>query len=239
MGLFWTLFNPLLQIMIYVVVFASILGNKFDTGKGDFPYWLYLCAGLLPWIAFQEAVTRATVVYLENSNLVKKVFFPAEILPAYVTLGSFINLSISLAIFSILLVVLGAFPGPVFLLLPALVLIQQIATFGFALCFSVLNVFFRDLAQLVQVLLMVWFWGTPICYPKTIIDRSDLLPVWLQYLYNWNPFYRLINAYRDILMAGVVPNWEDIVWFLIFSLSVFLVGKILFRTQMKEIVDLV
>lgn len=240
MGLIWTLVNPILQVLIYVFVFASILSSKFGLLRwGEIPYWVYLCSGLLPWIAFQEVNARSTTLYLENSNLIKKVFFPAEVLPAYLTISGFINLSIGMMFLLIVLTVSGRFPGWAILFLPVLMLIQHLACFGLALALSILSVFFRDLIQMVQLIFMVWFWATPICYPEDIVIGSPNFPMWLQTIYRMNPFLSLVNGYRSIFLKGEIPQWQDLVLALAFSLAAFLVGKILFRTQMKEIVDLV
>lgn len=239
MGLFWTLLFPLLQILIFVFVFALILSNKFSVDSKEIPYWIYLCSGLIPWIAFQDACTRSAFTYMENANLIKKVFFPAEILPAYITVAGVLNLLISLLIFLVILAVTGNLTGIVLLFLPVLIFLQGLMIFGFSLCFSILTVFFRDFGQFIQVLFMLWFWGTPICYPQELVQQAEVLPLWAKVLVQANPFYALVNLYRDILMVGKIPDWRQLVWFLAFSLGVYLVGKILFRTQMKEIVDVV
>ncbi|HNT35574.1 MAG TPA: ABC transporter permease [bacterium] len=240
MGLVWTLLNPILQILIYVFVFSSILSSKFGLLRwGEIPYWIYLCSGLLPWIAFQEINARSTTLYLENSNLIKKVFFPAEVLPAYLTVSGLINLTISMSFLLLVLAVSGQFPGWAVAFLPVLMLLQHLACFGLAMALSVLSVFFRDLIQLVQLVLMVWFWATPICYPEDIVIGSSSFPTWLQAVYRLNPFLSLVNGYRNIFLKGQIPYWQDMAMALAFGLAAFLVGKLLFRTQMKEIVDLV
>ncbi|MBE7559236.1 ABC transporter permease [bacterium] len=209
-GFVWAVLHPLLMIGIYSVVFSGLLGIRVpraEAAGGPLDYTVYLCAGLLPWFAFSDGLLRGCNAFVGNAGLLKKIQFPSLVLVASTCLVSLINLVISLSIFILLLVAFGyGVPWYAVLALPLLLLLQTLFLFGGALLAATLNVFFRDVAQLLLFITMIWFWLTPIVYvPEAIRAPSEYLA-----LFNLNPFYHLVVLYRDVLMYHQVPAWGSL-----------------------------
>ena len=199
LGLFWSVIHPLVMILIYTVVFSRVMGSRLPGSADPYSYGIYLCAALLPWMAFQEVVTRSTTLFPDNANLVRKIAFPKVILYGFVTLSSAINFALALGVFVAVLLAMGHVPHWTFLLWPPLVALQLAFGLGLGLVASVLHVFVRDTAQLVGVLFQVWFWLTPIVYVESI------LPAWLQRAERLNPLYHFGETHRAIVLDGSVP----------------------------------
>lgn len=200
LGLFWTVIHPLVMITIYIVVFSQVMGAKLAGSTDPYAYGMYLCAGLLPWLAFQEVVVRLTTIFPDNGSLVRKVAFPKVLLFGYVTLSSAINLAVGLCLFVVAMVVTGHGVGPVLVLWVPFVLLQLAFGLGLGMITGVLHVFVRDTAQFVAVTFQLAFWATPIVYVESI------LPAWLQRLQRWNPLAAFSDAHRDIVLHGTVPD---------------------------------
>lgn len=232
-GIFWSVINPLLLMLMYIVIFSVILKVKFAGAGGVANYGLYLFCGMLPWMAFSDALQRSTMVILDNSNLIKKVVFPRSVLPCYLLLVSFINELIAAALFIGILFIMGQPPGVYILGFLVIFPIQLIFTFGLSLLVSSLNVFFRDMAPLVACLLILWFFATPIVYPLPMV------PGRLARLININPMTALVTSYRAILLENKMPNLNGLLFFLGVSILVFLVGYTVFNKTKQEFADVI
>ena len=197
LGNAWAVLHPLATLAVYVFVFSVILNLRFGPpGHGGFA--LFLMAGLLPWLAFAETVQRATTVITGNANLVKKVVFPLEVLPASLVASSLVNLVIGLAI----LLVAVAFTvglGPSLAWLPAIGLVQVMFTLGVAWGLASLGVFVRDLAMGIGLLLNILLYLSPILYPAAMV------PVAWRWVFDYNPIAFWVEAYRGAILDGVGP----------------------------------
>lgn len=197
LGNAWAVLHPLATLAVYVFVFSVILNLRFGPpGHGGFA--LFLMAGLLPWLAFAETVQRATTVITGNANLVKKVVFPLEVLPASLVASSLVNLVIGLAI----LLVAVAFTvglGPALAWLPAIGLVQVMFTLGIAWGLASLGVFVRDLAMGIGLLLNILLYLSPILYPAAMV------PVAWRWVFDYNPIAFWVEAYRGAILDGVGP----------------------------------
>lgn len=231
LGAAWTILNPLAMIIVYTVIFAEVMRAKLPGTDSSFGYGIYLCAGVLTWGMFAEIVGRAQNVFLENSNILKKLSFPRLCLPAIVVGNATLNFIIVFALFTIFLVISGNFPGLPFLgIVPLLVLLILFAI-GLGITLGVLNVFFRDVGQFFGIFLTFWFWLTPIVYPKTILPES------IHQLMNFNPMANLIGAFQDIFIGKQWPAWHGLLPVAILSLIMCAVGLQLFRKHAGEMVD--
>ena len=201
LGSAWALLNPAAMIAIYTVIFSQVMRARLPGVDDTFSYSIYVCAGLLPWTYFSELVGRSLTVFLDHAGLLKKVSFPRSSLPLIVLLSSTVNFAILFGLFLVVLAAVGRFPGWVVLALVPLLVLQQAFALGLGTVLGVLNVFFRDVAQLVGVALQFWFWLTPIVYSPAI------LPEWARGAVAWNPMTQLVGAYQQILVAGVAPAW--------------------------------
>ena len=231
LGGFWAVVNPLAQILIYTLVFSQVMQARLPGVPDALGYGLYLCAGLLTWNYFVEVLLRTQTVFLEQANLLKKVSFPRVTLPSYVFLSATVNFAIVWGLFLAFLLVTGHWPGWVLVAFVPLLLIQQVFALGLGLVLGLMNVFFRDVAQVVAVALQFWFWLTPIVYP------IDGLPAAARTLLAWNPLYPLVASYQQIIVRRQWPPWSDL-WSVCLVAAVFaLISEALFRRLSGPMVD--
>jgi ABC-type polysaccharide/polyol phosphate export permease len=233
MGIFWTVINPLLLLVIFTFVFTVIFKAKFGEQAGFGHNALYILAGILPWIAFQEGIGRSSTVLLEHRNLITRVRFPGEILPGVPILSALLGQIIGFMILLVLAVIYFPGTGKNLYLLPLLVILQLVFTLGLSWAVSALSVYLRDLLHLIPVLLLVWMFGTPIFYP------ASLVPEKFQMLINLNPIAHLVSAYRFALFGEPVsyPWLQGILFLSVFAFASLLIGSIIFRKLAKNFAD--
>ena len=231
-GVFWSVLNPVLQLTLYTVVFSTVMNMRF----GDDPSWgqfaLYLFAALLPWMALQEAIIRSSRSFIENAHLIKKLRFPLETLPFSVVFSSFIHQFLGTVVFVLVLIAIQAFNTRFFALVFLLFIFQIVMTYGLAVTVACLNVFFRDIAQIIGVLFMLMFWITPIVYPKS---RATGL---FQTLLNCNPLTHMVEAYRFVFLGNPRPSAWGVLYWIMFSFGAYLVGQFVLSRTRRELVDL-
>ena len=214
LGFFWSFINPLFLLLIYSFVFKYILEQK----GGLVHYELFMFCGILPWTWFSSSLLESSGSLISGGNLIKKVLFPAEILPIVTVLSNMVHFFFGLAILAGFLIWFERPIGPGELaLFPLTVLIQLVLTLGFALLLSALTVHFRDVKDILGNLMTFWFFATPIIYPYFIMQD------WQLKLLQFNPFTHLAITYQEILyFDGPVGHWFwllvlgaiSIVWFL-------------------------
>jgi lipopolysaccharide transport system permease protein len=217
--------------MIYIVVFSRFMGARLPGSSDAYSYSIYLCAGLLPWNAFAEVISRSTTVFLDQAHLLKKVSFPKKLLGGAVVLSSVMNFLIGYSIFFLFLVLTGHRVGWASLILPALLLFQFVFAFGLGLILSTLNVFFRDVSQFTGVGLQFWFWLTPIVY------LEEVLPGIARSLVHLNPLYYFVKGYHTVIVHNVLPSWSLIGMAGALSLAALVGGSLVFFQLKDEIVD--
>jgi len=230
-GLFWTVIHPLLMMVTYAFVFGVVLRTRFgDNQPGNFA--LYFMAGMLPWLAFSEAVGRAPTVVYEHSNFVKKLLFPVEILPVNLVFAGLFSEIFGILIFGGALLYYGRDLAITALYLPLILVPQLLFTLGLSWFLAALGVLFRDLGQLIGFILTVWFFTTPICYPE------NQLPQQYAWLFEKNPMFVLVDSYRAVLLDGVAPAWQPLAILTAVGAVLFLVGHAWFYKWKKSFADL-
>lgn len=233
LGFFWSFVNPLLLLAIYTFVFTMILPNRMPDVQ---PYALFMLCGILPWTWFSASLTEASGSLIAGGNLIKKVLFPAEILPLVSVLANMVHFFLGLFV-AILFLIIYQKPPDLWDLawFPVAVVVQLVFTAGLALILAALTVHFRDLRDILANLLTFWFFATPIIYPWN-------MPGIVEYkmLFDLNPFTHLAITYQEILFyQGPIGHWR---WLLILgvgSVGTFLVGYWLFdrlRDSFAEVV---
>ena len=226
LGLFWSFGNPLLLLLVYSVVFKYFVADRSDVQ----PYALFLFCGLLPWTWFSSSLNESAAVLVSGGNLIKKVLFPAEVLPIVSVLSNMVHFLFGLPIlagFLIYYMYVGesgvALHAAELIWLPVVILVQLILTTGLALILSALTVHFRDLRDILANLITFWFFATPIIYPWKSVPG-------LKVLLDLNPFSHLAISYQEILFFK--ENAFGHVWWLLalggVSIVVFLAGYWLF-----------
>ena len=191
LGLFWSLLNPLLLMIVYSVIFGAVMRNP----RPEFP--IFILSGLLAWNFFGTAVPLATIIVVANANLVKRTRFPISLLPISVVISGLINYLISLVLLFGLLVFYRHGVGPSIILLPVLILAQLLFTAGLGLLLSGLNVFFRDIEHFLGIAMTVWFFATPIIYPRDALQGKAA-----SLIIQVNPMTWLVGAYQDIFYGA-------------------------------------
>ena len=235
-GAFWAVLNPLMLMLTYFFVFGLVLQSRFGNDTSRSGYAIYFLAGMLPWLAFSEAVGRAPFILVEHRGFIKKLVFPVETLPVNLVAAGLVTEFFGVILFALaLLLVRGSVPATV-LYLPALVIPQILFTSGICWFLAALGVFVRDLAQINGYVLTVWFFLTPICYDAR--NLNSLPPLALRVLTK-NPIYVLVRGYRAILLDATAPNWNAIAWLTAASVVVFLAGHAWFYKLRKSFADLI
>lgn len=233
LGILWAVLTPVVTIATFTLIFAGIFGARFGATGSGWEFALYLFCGVLPWTAFAEAVQVSSQKIVSQSNLVKRVVFPLEILPVAQSLASLANqLFGTVALLAAALVIQHTI-HPTVLWLPVLLVPQLLVTLGAAWLVASLGVFLRDIVQGIALLLMVWMYLTPIFYPEAIVPER------YRPLINANPFTHLIRSYRNIMLEGAQPDWRGLAYFTGFALVVFIFGYWWFARTRKNFADVI
>ena len=225
LGILWSFINPLLQIAVYALVFQVILKSNIEN------YAVYLCCALIPWQYFNSVVISGAGVIIHNGNIIKKVYFPREILPISVVTSEAINFLISTIIIVIFVLVSGLGININWLWYFLIFAIQYIVSIGIALIFSSLTVYFRDLLHLLGVFMQLLFYATPIVY-----SISDV-PASISWLLKLNPMTYLIDGYRSIFYNATIPNFEGLLIVFIMGIILCVIGYLLFNKLQKRFAE--
>lgn len=217
LGVLWSFINPLLMVMIYAVVFPLILRVKEDN------YVIFLIVGLIPWNFFTTSLTQGTTVILHNANIIKKVYFPREILPISVVTSAMINFFISCIIILIFIAFSNIGFSWFLLFLPIIVLIQYTFTLGLTFILSAINIYIRDAEYIVNFFIMMFFYVTPIIY------SSSMIPEHYQWVLKLNPMTHIIGSYRDIFYYQQFPEIANLIAIGLFSFIVLILGYSIFK----------
>ena len=222
LGFFWSFINPLLLLLVYWFVFSVVLPGIRPIDIE--PYALFMFCGLLPWTWFSSSVLEASNVLIAGGNLIKKVLFPAEVLPVVTVLANMVHFLLGLPIIAAALVYFAVPVRPLELLwLPVVVLVQLFFTLGLALIVASLTVHFRDLKDILGNLMTFWFFATPIIYPMSLAPPSGKV------LLDLNPFTHLVISYQEILFYdGPFGHWKWLLALGGMSIVLFLLGYFLF-----------
>ena len=198
LGFLWTFINPLLQLVVYTVVFSFILKSNIER------YYLYLFVALIPWIFFSSAITVGASSVVAQKDLIKKIYFPRMVIPiAYVT-SSFVNMLLCFIVIFAVIIVTGAGINFVALLaLPVIMAVEYLMALGMSLLTSAVTVYFRDMEHILGILSMMWMYMTPIMYDKSIVP-DELLPV-----FNLNPMTHVIECYRTVHYHKAMPDFSS------------------------------
>ncbi len=195
LGILWTFVNPLLTTLVYAIVFPFILKNT------EPHYVTYLIIGILPWTYFTNTIVIGTNVILGNAGIIKKVYFPREILPISANTSGLINFLVSCLIIFLFLICSGIWFSPYLLFLPLIIMIQYVFQLGIILIASAVEVYVRDAEYIINFLVSMLFYLTPILYSVKMFEGSPIAN-----LIKLNPMATIINSYRNILFYQTMPE---------------------------------
>ncbi|MEG2993604.1 MAG: ABC transporter permease [Bacilli bacterium] len=224
LGVLWSFINPLLMTLVYAIVFPFLMSN---TGEPN--YYVYLIVGIIPWNFFTTVINQGSLCIRTEASIIKKVYFPRAILPISVALSGLVNFFISSII--ILLFVLGSGTGLSWhlIFLPLIAIIQTLFSLGLVFILSSVNVYIKDLEYIVNFIMMMAFYGTPILYNVSRFASSPELTT----LIKLNPMTAIINGYRDIFYYHQMPDFVSLGVVGIGSLILVIVGYAIFKKLEK------
>lgn len=226
LGFMWTFINPLLQLMVYTLVFSVLLRSPIEK------YYLFLFVALVPWIFFSSSLTGGASSILAQKDMVKKIYFPREVLPISFVTTAFVNMLLCFIVIFGVVFVSGTGVNPVALLyLPAIMVIEYLMALGIAMVSSAITVYFRDMEHILGIVSMVWMYMTPIMYDVSIVPSK------LQQFFYLNPMTSVIIAYRDILYYNQIPHISTLVNALVFGIIVMLLGFVVFGRLQKNFAE--
>lgn len=225
LGVLWSFVNPLLMTLVYAIVFPYLM-----RGSGYEHYTTFLIIGILPWTWFTTSISQGTFTIIGNGPIIKKVFFPREILPISVVTSGMVNYLISCLVIVLFLIVSGIGFSWYLLLLPLIIVAQYLLTLGIVFITSAIDVYIRDLEYIVNFIVQMLFYGTPILYS---LDLFESAPSIIKTLININPMTTIISAYRDIFYNQCCPNLTSLFVVLGCSLLLSIFGLFVFRKLNK------
>ncbi|MEJ7841154.1 MAG: ABC transporter permease [Rubrobacter sp.] len=227
LGISWILLSPFVWVLFLALIFSEAVGIKDRLipipGQDDLNFGLYLYCGLLPFLAFSEAMNKGMSSIRGNSGLVQKVVFPLEILPFTNTIASMIDKFFGVGALLIVAVLFGRDLHWTALLLPFVVLLQVVFILGLCYIMAVLGTYLPDLSEVMRPVIRGTFFLTPILW------TPDRLPESIRWVVDYNPLAYLVNAYRDLVLFGNLPGSLSTLYFTLFSVGLFIVGFALFN----------
>ncbi len=230
-GFAWPFLQPAVMILIYTIVFSQLMQAKIPGVQSEGSYSIFLCAGLIAWNMNAELLSRFTGLFIENANLIKKVSFPWFCLPVITMASGVIN---HLIMATFLLVIVAGFGGVSWLaylhLLPLMALLVLFAS-GLGLVLAIVNVFFRDVGQLLGLGLQLWFWLTPVVYPVSI------LPGYAQHLIQLNPMLPIVQAYQSLLTLGAQPEYATLGYPFAMAALFWLIALRMVNKRLPDVID--
>ncbi len=222
------------MLIIYTVVFSVFFKFKARPGTGTSFYSLFLFCGMVPWIAFSQALNASSSIILANANFVKKTVFPLEILPLVSTLSGFVHSLFGLFILLLGIVILqNQFIYLTSFFLVLIFIPQLLFTLGISWFLASLGVFIRDIRNIITILLLAWMYMTPIFYPFSKVPES------LRPYMNLNPMKTIVNNYRRVLIYGEMPDWQSLFFLTILGLGTAILGYLWFMKSKKAFADVV
>lgn len=227
LGVLWSLLNPLLMTLVFTFVFTLML-PQYEIK--DYPVF-FMC-GFLPWSFLSTSLTGATGSIVGNAHLIKKVYFPREILPLAQVLSNLVNYVLALVVLFAMVIVFRIKLTPALLMLPFIILAQTMFILGMAFLLSTANVFYRDTQHILEIVLQAWFFLTPIFYPIKVLPNNSVIlgvtvdiQLWARRL---NPMASLVASYRDVFYWSVPTGWDFFLRTLVTCLLVLVVGYLVF-----------
>ncbi len=233
LGLVWGFLSPLIMVVLLTVVFSEMLGMRFReiTGDSSLNFGLYLYCGLLPFLAYSEALTQGVNVIRRNSGLVQGVVFPMEILPLSTVIASLIQNVLGVGALMLVLMVLEQRLHWTALLLPLVMVPQVLFTAGLCYLMAVAGTYVPDVRETLRAVVRATFFITPILWP------ADRVPEGLRFLVDYNPLAFLVEAYRNLILDGELPATMASIYFSLFAAALFAVGLTVFNRVKHGFVD--
>lgn len=234
LGRIWTLLSPLINILVFVLIFSAIMGARLEGFGAEverFTYSIYLISGILAWTAFAKSLSTITNLFIERAGMITKVNTSLAALPLSVLLAEIVVYLISMGFFAIFLLMIGFPIDWHWLAIPVVLTLQLGFTYALGFSLAILAVYLKDIREGVAVLLPVWFWLTPIVY----VD--DIIPEWALGLISLNPMFQFIDAYRELILYQRLPGASGLLAMLAVTLVLLYAGFWLLRRTERDLRD--
>lgn len=225
LGVLWSFLSPLFQVLVYALVFPFILKNDINN------YTVFLIVALIPWNFFNMTILQSTASIVANGGIIKKVFFPREILPISTATSNLINFLVTGIIIICSLLISGIGIGKSIIVLPLIIIIQYILQLGLSLILSSITVYIRDVEYLLNVFMMLMFYMSPVVY------SADMIPDKFLPLFKLNPMFHIIKYYREILYYKQIPDMLSVMLLFGVCILVLIVGYLIFRKLEKRFAE--
>lgn len=226
LGFLWNFVNPLLQLAVYTIVFSTVMRISMDK------YYIFLFVGLIPWIFFSNSLSTSAASIVGAGNLIKKIYFPRAVLPIASVISSLVNMLFGFVVIFAILIFSGfGISIGALLYLPLVILIELLLAVGLALFVSSLNVYFRDLEHIIEILVMGWFYFTPVIYTIEMIPAKYLT------LFSLNPMFAVIISYKDILYYKTAPQIVPLLITGIESILLIIAGVFVFNKLQRNFAE--
>ncbi|MBE6853426.1 MAG: ABC transporter permease [Ruminococcus sp.] len=226
LGFLWTFINPLLQLVVYTIVFSVILPTNIEK------YYLHLFVALIPWIFFSSSITVGSSSIIAQKDLVKKIYFPREVIPISYVTSCFVNMLLCFIVIFAVVAFSGIGFNPAALLcLPLIMIVEYMLALGVTLLTSAITVYFRDLEHILGIVTMAWMYMTPVMY------SVDIVPEKYRGLFSLNPMMPVIQAYRDILYYARVPKLFTLTEAFVLGIFFLVLGWIVFSKLKKRFAE--
>lgn len=231
LGALWMILQPLAQVAIYSIVLARVLGSRLPGTTNEYAFPIYLMGGMIVWSLFAEIVQRCLTVFVDNSGLLKKIVFPRICLPIIIAGSALINNILLIAMCLVVFAILGHYPGVNFFWIIPVIALTVAFSLGLGLLLGIFNVFVRDVGQVMNVVLQLWFWLTPVVYMPAILPPSFMRVI------KFNPIYPLTRGAQNAVLFDTGPGWHSMLAVVVLSLILLAVSLVLFRRASAEMVD--
>ena len=228
LGFLWFLLKPLFSMVVYTVVFTRIL--RFGGAIEHFS--LFLLTGLLPWNFFAASLSASTKTLLDNQKLIRSIYFPRVALPISAVIANAIHMLMALGVLEVLLIAFGHTPSLSIALLPVAVVLLAAMTSGFSMMISIGNVFYRDVAQFLEVILLAWFYASPVIYPL----GEGLIPARMEVFIKFNPVAGAMEIFHSTMYYGTWPDLWAWVSLVSWTLVILALGLIIFKRMEPSVV---
>ena len=226
LGVLWSFINPLLQVLVYAIVFPYIMRIKTEN------YLIFLICGIIPWTWFTNSLTLGTTVITNNGNLIKKVYFPREILPISVVTSGMVNFLISCIIIALFAIFGGVGLSWHLVFLPLVVLVQYVFSLAFALLLCAFNVYVKDVEYMVNFLINLFFYVTPILYSADMFAGSKF-----SFIFKLNPLTYIVESYRNIFYVHHVPGIKSLLCLLGIGFILLIICYLVFKKLEKRFAE--
>lgn len=230
-GGLWIVLHPLALVLIYALILSQIMTAKLPDVASQYAYPIYILSGMVGWTLFSEILGRSLTVFIDNGNLLKKMSFPKLTLPLIVIGTALINFSLIFILMFVVFGFLGHLPYHALYWILLLVVVTVALSAGIGLFFGVLNVFIRDIGQVMTIVLQFWFWLTPIVYMSSIIPQKYHALLML------NPMTGITMGYQNVLLYDKTPDLSILVYPSIVAFVFLALAMVLFKKASEEMAD--